>query len=85
MGCTDQLLINKMTLDKVRLNRRNLFMMWFDYKKAFDSIPHQWLIEALKLAKITDMHLNVISKLTEKSFTIDIGMTFGAENARTST
>ena len=41
-------------------------MMWFDYKKAFDSIPHQWLLEALKLAKIHDMLLNAISKLTEK-------------------
>ena len=40
--------------------------MWFDYKKAFDSIPHQWLIEALKLAKIPDMLLNAIVKLTEK-------------------
>ena len=41
-------------------------MMWFDYKKAFDSILHQWLIEALKLAKIPDMLLNAIVKLTEK-------------------
>ena len=65
-GCTDQLLINKMILDEVRFNRRNLFMVWFDYKKAFDSIPHQWLLEALKLATIPDMLLNAISKLTEK-------------------
>ena len=65
-GCTDQLLINKMILDEVRSNRRNLFMMWFDYKKAFDSIPHQWLIEALKLAKIPVMLQNAIFNLTEK-------------------
>ena len=35
-------------------------MTWFDYKN------HQWLIEALKLAKIPDMLLNAIVKLTEK-------------------
>ena len=65
-GYTGQLLINKMILDEVRSNRRNLFMMWFDYKKAFESIPRQWLIEALKLAKIPDMLLNAIVKLSEK-------------------
>ena len=65
-GCTDQLLINKMILDEVRSNRRNLFTMWFDYKKAFDSIPHQWLIEALKLAKIPMMLRNTISELMQK-------------------
>ena len=65
-GCTDQLLINKIILDEVRSNQRNLFMMWFAYKKAFDSIPHQWLIEALKFGKIPDMLLNAIVKLTEK-------------------
>ena len=55
-----------MILGEVRSNRRNLFMMWFDYKKSFDYISHQWLIEALKLAKIPDMLLNAIVKLTEK-------------------
>ena len=35
-GCTDQLLINKMVFDEVRDYRRNLFTMYFDYKKAFD-------------------------------------------------
>ena len=66
LGYTDQLLINKMILDEVRFNRRTLFVMWFNYKKAFDSIPHQWFLEALKLAKIPDMLLNAISNLTEK-------------------
>ena len=51
-GCPDQLLINKMVLDEVRQYNRNIFTMWFDYQKAFDSIPHQWLFEALKLAKV---------------------------------
>ena len=33
-GCTDQLLIKKMILDEVKLHRRTLHMMWFDYKKS---------------------------------------------------
>ena len=39
-GCNNQLLINKMVLDQVKKQRRNLFMMWLDYHKAFDSVPH---------------------------------------------
>ena len=39
-GCADQLLINKMIIEQVRNNRINLLLMWFNYKKAFDSVPH---------------------------------------------
>ena len=60
-GCTDQLLINNMILEKVQHQRRNLFMMWFDYKKAFDSLPHDWILQALQLAKIP-VKLSIKSK-----------------------
>ena len=65
-GCTDQLLINKMILDEVRKHRRNIFTMWFDYRKAFDSIPHMWLYEALQLAKIPEEIISAIKTLSEK-------------------
>ena len=31
LGCADQLLINKIVLDEVKKQRRNMFVMWFDY------------------------------------------------------
>ena len=65
-GCTDQLLINKMVFDEVRDQRRNLFTMYFDYRKAFDSISHKWLLEALKLAKVYPSLITVINTLIEK-------------------
>ena len=40
-GSTEQLLINKAIMTEVRKKRRNLFTIWFDYKKAFDSVPHE--------------------------------------------
>ena len=55
-----------MVFDEVRENRRNLFTMYFDYKKAFDSIPHKWLLEALRLAKVHPKLIAVIKSLTEK-------------------
>ena len=64
-GCADQLLINKMVLDQVKQQRKNLFMMWFDYRKAFDSVPHSWIIKALHLAKVPEKVLNAILRLME--------------------
>ena len=51
-GCTDQLRINKAIMEEVESKRRNLVCVWLDYKKAFDSVPHNWLIKALHLAKV---------------------------------
>ena len=64
-GCTDQLLINKMILDEVKKHRRNLFVMWFDYKKAFDSVPHNWMLKALELAKVPPNLISTINRLTK--------------------
>lgn len=63
-GCTDQLLINKMVLDEVRLHQRSAFLMWFDYKKAFDSVPHAWIHKAAELIKLPADILNAIYRLT---------------------
>ena len=62
-GCTDQLMINKMILDEVKKNKRNLYMMWFDYKKAFDSVPHSWIIKALELAKVPREIIETVKNL----------------------
>ena len=52
-----------MVLDEVRQYNRNIFTMWFDYQKAFDSIPHQWLFETLKLAKVPVKLTSTIERL----------------------
>ena len=65
-GCTDQLLINWAVTDEVTKGRRNVNMIWLDYKKAYDSVPHAWIIEALKLAKIPDNIIAMIQNLISK-------------------
>ena len=62
-SCADQPLVNKMTLDQVRNNRRNFLVMWLDYKKAFDYVPHNSVTKALQLAKIPPKIINAISQV----------------------
>ena len=63
-GCTDQLLISKMIiLDEAKQQRRNLLMMWFNYKKAFDSVSHDWIVKALELDQVPLKITNMIKVL----------------------
>ena len=48
---TKQPLVNK-NMKEVKSLCRSLTTVWLDYKKAFDLVPHSWLIYALKLAKV---------------------------------
>ena len=52
-GTKDQLLINKMITENSRRAQKNLSMVWIDYKKAYDSVPHNWIREVLKIYKIS--------------------------------
>ena len=52
-GCKDQLLINKVIVENAKSRKKNLTTAWVDYKKAFDSVPHSWIIKCLKLYKVS--------------------------------
>ena len=61
--CTNQLLINKMILDELKLHCRDLLIIWFGYKKTFDSAPHNWILQALELAHVPSKIKNAINGL----------------------
>ena len=44
-GTKDHLLIDKTVLKDCRERHTNLSMVWIDYKKAYDLVPHSWIIE----------------------------------------
>lgn len=56
-GCVDQLLITKNVVSDCRKNNKNLSLAWIDYRKAFDSVPHSWILQCLQKLGV---HENVI-------------------------
>ena len=51
-GTKDHLLVDKLVMDIAKYRRRNLHMAWIDYSKAYDSVPHSWILECLKLYNV---------------------------------
>ena len=61
-GTAELLYIDKHILDESNTRRKNLAMAWIDYKKAYDMVPHSWIINSLKMYKISDEVINIIDK-----------------------
>ena len=51
-GTKDQLLIDKAVLKESRLKKRCLSMAWVGYRKAYDMVPHLWILKVLNLSKV---------------------------------
>ena len=50
----DLLFIDKVIMGEVKMRKRNLSVVWIDYKKAFDMVPHSWVIACLETAGINE-------------------------------
>ena len=48
-GTNDLLYIDRAVTKEVKSRNKNLAMTWLDYKKAYDTVPHSWIIECLDL------------------------------------
>ena len=48
-GTNDLVYIDGAVIKEVKSRNKNLAMAWIDYKKAYDMVPHSWLIECLEL------------------------------------
>ena len=61
-GRAELLYIDQLILNEKQTRRKNLAMTWIDYKKAYDMIPHSWIINSLKIYKISQEVINFIDK-----------------------
>ena len=48
-GCTDHLLLTNRIWHQVHSENHSFSVTWIDYKKAFNSVPHNWIIICLRL------------------------------------
>ena len=46
-------------------------MAWIDYKKVYDMVPQSWIINCLKMCKISDEVINFIEK-TMKTWKVEL-------------
>jgi hypothetical protein len=53
-GCKYQPLISKAILQECKRRKKNLSMEWTDYQKAFDRVPHSWIIKSPELIEINN-------------------------------
>ena len=53
-GTKDQLLIDRTIMRNCKTRQTNMSMCWIDYKKAFDMVPHSWILTCLEKFKIAD-------------------------------
>jgi len=61
-GCKDQLLISKAILRECKL-RKKMCMAWIDYQKAFNRVPHSWIIKSLELIGVKNKVISFTKKV----------------------
>jgi hypothetical protein len=59
----DNLLVDRAVLEECKEYERNLAISFFDYEKAYDSIPHEWQIRCFEICQIDKHVINILQQL----------------------
>ena len=62
----DLLYIDRVVIKEFRSRNKNLAMAWIDYKKAYDMVPHLWIIECLDLFGVGENIKSLLVNSMEK-------------------
>ena len=65
-GCKAHLIVDLVVLEQVHKDNRNLYIAHIDCRRAFDSVPHSWLIRVLEIYKIDLLIINSLQQLAKK-------------------
>ena len=64
-GTNDLLYIDRAVIKEVKSRNKNLAMAWIDYEKAYDMVPHSWIIEYLDLLGVAEGIKNLLENSME--------------------
>ena len=65
-GTNDLLDIDRAVIKEVKSRNKNLAMAWIDHKKAYDMVPHSWIIECLGLLEVAENIESLLVNRMEK-------------------
>ena len=65
-GTNDLLYFDRAVIKEVKSRNKNLPMPWIDYKKAYDMVPHLWIIECLDLFGVGENIKSLLVNSMEK-------------------
>ena len=65
-GTNDLLNIDRAVIKEVKSRNKNLAMAWIDYKKAYDMVPHSWIIGCLDLFGVAENIKSLLVNSMEK-------------------
>ena len=68
-GCKDQAIIDAVIVGQAVDNQRNLSMAYIDYQKAYDSIPHSFLVKVLEMYKVDPVVVRFLRHAMDKWMT----------------
>ena len=61
-GTKDRLAIDRCILQNCRKRKTNLSMAWVDYKKAYNMVPHSWIITTMGMVGLADNIIGLIKQ-----------------------
>ena len=65
-GTNDLLYIDRAVIKEAKSRNKNLAMVWIDYKKAYDIVPHSWIRECLDLFGVAENIKSLLLNSMEK-------------------
>ena len=66
MGTVDQLIIDKFIMEEMKTYQRILAVAFYDYKKAYDKVHHDWMLRVYKWIGILDNVIALLSSIMRK-------------------